>query len=65
METSWGATLGGGYYVLVVLDRHHQRRRVIFVYGPSLNVRELAQRPRHAGVVTGMELDINLVLDVR
>jgi len=32
---------------------------VIFVYGPALNVRELAELLRHAGVVTGMELDIN------
>ena len=33
--------------------------RVIFVYGPALNVRELAQLLKAAGVVTGMELDIN------
>ena len=33
--------------------------RVVFVYGPSLNVRELAQLLKRAGVVTGMELDIN------
>ena len=32
---------------------------MIFVYGPALNVRELAELLRHAGVVTGMELDIN------
>jgi Phosphodiester glycosidase len=59
VETSWGATLGGGYYVWRSGIGITSDGRVIFVYGPSLNVRELAQLLRHAGVVTGMELDIN------
>jgi hypothetical protein len=59
VTTTWGATLGGGYYVWrsgigITKDGH-----VIFVYGPSLNVRELADLLKHAGAVTGMELDIN------
>jgi Phosphodiester glycosidase len=33
--------------------------RIIFAYGPSLNVRELAQLLKRAGAVTAMELDIN------
>jgi hypothetical protein len=59
VETSWGATLGGGYYVWRSGIGITRDGRVIFVYGPSLNVRELAELLRHAGVVTGMELDIN------
>jgi hypothetical protein len=59
VETSWGATLGGGYYVWRSGIGITKDGRVIFVYGPALNVRELAELLRHAGVVTGMELDIN------
>jgi len=59
VEGSWGATLGGGYYVWRSGIGLTADGRVIFVYGPALNVRELAELMRHAGVVTGMELDIN------
>jgi Phosphodiester glycosidase len=59
VESSWGATLGGGYYVWRSGIGLTADGRVIFVYGPALNVRELAELLRHAGVVTGMELDIN------
>jgi hypothetical protein len=59
VEGSWGATLGGGYYVWRSGIGLTADGRVIFVYGPALNVRELAELLRHAGVVTGMELDIN------
>ena len=59
VEASWGATLGGGYYVWRSGIGLTADGRVIFVYGPALNVRELAELMRHAGVVTGMELDIN------
>jgi hypothetical protein len=59
VQTSWGATLGGGYYVWRSGIGLTVDGRVIFVYGPALNVRELAELMRHAGVVTGMELDIN------
>jgi hypothetical protein len=59
VTTTWGATLGGGYYVWrsgigITKDGH-----VIFVYGPELNVRELAELLKHAGAVSAMELDIN------
>jgi len=33
--------------------------RIIFAYGPALNVREIAQLLQRAGAVTGMQLDIN------
>jgi Phosphodiester glycosidase len=59
VETNWGATLGGGYYVWRSGIGMTRDGRVIFVYGPALNVRELAELMQHAGVVTGMELDIN------
>jgi Phosphodiester glycosidase len=59
VEGSWGATLGGGYYVWRSGIGITRDGRVIFVYGPELNVRELATLLQHAGAVTGMELDIN------
>ena len=59
VEGSWGATLGGGYYVWRSGIGITSDGRVIFVYGPALNVRELAVLLRHAGAVTAMQLDIN------
>lgn len=59
VEGSWGATLGGGYYVWRSGIGVTADNRVIFVYGPSLNVRELGELLQHAGAVTAMELDIN------
>lgn len=59
VTTSWGATLGGGYYVWRSGIGMTADGRAIFAYGPALNVRELAQLLRRAGAVTGMELDIN------
>lgn len=59
VETSWGATLGGNYYVWRSGIGITKDGRVIFVYGPELNVRELAELLRHAGAVSGMQLDIN------
>jgi hypothetical protein len=59
VESSWGATLGGGYYVWRSGIGITADNRVIFVYGPALNVRELADLLQRAGAVTGMELDIN------
>ena len=59
VETKWGATLGGGYYVWRSGIGITGDGRVIFVYGPALNVRELATLLRRAGAVTAMQLDIN------
>ena len=59
VTTSWGATLGGGYYVWRSGIGMTAGGRVLFVYGPALNVRELARLLKRAGAVTGMELDIN------
>jgi hypothetical protein len=59
VETSWGATLGGGYYVWRSGIGITSDNRVIFVYGPALDVRELADLLQRAGAVTAMELDIN------
>jgi hypothetical protein len=59
IEGSWGATLGGGYYVWrsgIGITRSGQ---VVFAYGAALDVRELAEVLRRAGAVTAMELDIN------
>jgi hypothetical protein len=57
--SSWGATLGGGYYVWRSGIGVTRDGRIIFVYGPALNVRTLASLLRRAGAVTAMELDIN------
>jgi hypothetical protein len=59
VESSWGATLGGGYYVWRSGIGITPDGRIIFVYGPSLDVRELADLLKQAGSVTAMELDIN------
>jgi len=59
VEGSWGATLGGSYYVWRSGIGVTSDGRVIFVYGPALNVRELAELLQHAGAVTAMQLDIN------
>jgi hypothetical protein len=59
VETSWGFTLGGGYYVWRSGIGITRDGRVIFVYGPALDVRQLATLLQHAGAVEGMQLDIN------
>jgi len=59
VETSWGATLGGGYNVWRSGIGITKDGRVIWVYGPALDVRQLALLLRRAGAVTAMQLDIN------
>jgi hypothetical protein len=59
VETSWGATLGGGYYVWRSGLGITPDGRVIFVYGPALDVQDLAELLRRAGAVEGLQLDIN------
>jgi hypothetical protein len=56
---SWGATLGGGYYVWRSGLGITRGGRVIFVYGPALNVQTLAGLLRRAGAVEALQLDIN------
>ncbi len=57
--STWGATLGGGYNVWRSGVGITKDNRIIFVYGPALDVRTLASLLKRAGSVTAMELDIN------
>jgi hypothetical protein len=59
VQSSWGATLGGGYYVWRSGIGVTSTGRVIYVYGPALDVRSLASLLKRAGCVEAMELDIN------
>ncbi|HEY3735578.1 MAG TPA: phosphodiester glycosidase family protein [Streptosporangiaceae bacterium] len=59
VEGAWGATLGGGYYVWRSGIGVTADGRVIFAYGPALDVRELADLLQRAGAVTALQLDIN------
>jgi hypothetical protein len=59
VESSWGATLGGGYYVWRSGVGETRDGRIIYAYGPALNVREIAELLQRAGAVTAMQLDIN------
>jgi hypothetical protein len=59
VEAGWGYTLGGDYYVWRSGIGITKDGRVIFVYGPALDVRQLATLLQHAGAVEGMQLDIN------
>ncbi|MEO7058839.1 MAG: hypothetical protein ABI083_03910 [Lapillicoccus sp.] len=59
VETAWGASIGGKYFVWrsglgVTADG-----RLIFVYGPALSVRSLADLLHRAGCVTAMQMEIN------
>jgi hypothetical protein len=59
VQSQWGATLGGGYYVWrsgIGITRNGQ---IVFVYGPALSVRTLANLLQRAGAAEGMQLDIN------
>jgi hypothetical protein len=56
---SWGATLGGGYYVWRSGLGITKDGRVIFVYGPALDVQTLAGLLQRAGAVEALQLDIN------
>ena len=59
IETSWGATLGGGYYVWRSGIGITRDGRVIFAYGPALSVQTLAGLLQRAGATEAMQLDIN------
>jgi hypothetical protein len=57
--SKFGATLGGGYYVWRSGLGITKDGRIIYVYGPSLNVQDLAELLHRAGAVEGMQMDIN------
>ena len=57
--STFGATLGGGYHVWRSGVGETRSGRIIFAYGPALNVREIAELLQRAGAVTAMQLDIN------
>jgi Phosphodiester glycosidase len=57
--STWGATLGGGYYVWRSGLGITKDGRIIYVYGPALDVQELADLLQHAGAVEALQLDIN------
>jgi Phosphodiester glycosidase len=59
IETGWGATLGGGYFVWRSGLGITSDGRVVYVYGPALDVQDLAELLRRAGAVEGMQMDIN------
>lgn len=59
VNSTWGATLGSKYYVWRSGIGETKGGRIIFAYGPSLNVRDLAEVLKRAGAVSAMELDIN------
>jgi hypothetical protein len=59
VESSWGATLGGGYYVWRSGIGVTRGGEIIFAYGPALDVRTLAGLLRRAGCETALQLDIN------
>jgi hypothetical protein len=59
VQSQWGATLGGGYYVWRSGVGVTRDGRVVYVYGPALSVRTLAGLLQRAGAVEAMQLDIN------
>ncbi|RAG81205.1 hypothetical protein DN069_34190 [Streptacidiphilus pinicola] len=59
IESGWGLTIGGAYYVWRSGVGVTADGRVVFVYGPALSVRTLADLLQRAGCVEAMQLDIN------
>ena len=59
VQGQWGATLGGGYYVWRSGIGITRDGRVVWVYGPALSVRTLADLLQRAGAVEAMQMDIN------
>ena len=59
MSSSWGATLGGGLYVWRSGIGVTANGDFVYVIGDSLSARTLAEIMLRAGVVQGMQLDIN------
>jgi hypothetical protein len=59
VNTSFGATLGGGYWVWRSGIGITKDGRIIFVYGQALDAQDLGQLLKQAGAVEGMQMDIN------
>ena len=59
IETNFGATLGGSYYVWRSGLGITKDGRIVYVYGPELGVQDLANLLARAGAVEGMQMDIN------
>jgi hypothetical protein len=59
IETKFGATLGGGYYVWRSGLGITKDNRIVYVYGQALNVQDLALLLSRAGAVEAMQMDIN------
>ncbi|MDH6579051.1 phosphodiester glycosidase family protein [Kitasatospora sp. MAP5-34] len=59
IENGWGLTLGGKYFVWRSGIGVTSSGRMIYVYGPALSVRTLADLLQQAGCVEAMQLDIN------
>jgi hypothetical protein len=59
VQSNWGATLGGGAWVWRSGVGITKDNRIIFVYGPALSAKDLAQLLQRAGAVEGMQMDIN------
>jgi hypothetical protein len=59
VESSWGATLGGAYYVWRSGIGITADGRLVYAYGPALSVSTLAGLLHRAGAVEAMQLDIN------
>jgi hypothetical protein len=59
VESAWGPTIGGKYFVWRSGVGVTADGRVVFVYGPALSVRTLADLLQRAGCVRAMQLDIN------
>ncbi|WP_037570163.1 phosphodiester glycosidase family protein [Phaeacidiphilus oryzae] len=59
IESGWGLTIGGKYFVWRSGVGVTADGRVVFVYGPALSVRTLADLLQRAGCVEAMQLDIN------
>ncbi|WP_280668139.1 MULTISPECIES: phosphodiester glycosidase family protein [unclassified Kitasatospora] len=59
IESGWGLTIGGAYFVWRSGVGVTADGRLVFVYGPALSVRTLANLLQQAGCVEAMQLDIN------
>ncbi|GAB2704013.1 phosphodiester glycosidase family protein [Kitasatospora kifunensis] len=59
VESGWGLTIGGKFFVWRSGVGVTQDGRLIFAYGPALSVRTLADLLQQAGCVQAMQLDIN------